>query len=299
LSGPDGEADLDNPRLAWAARRVGSQTLDFIAPASDRLNSGKFDVVVQFLGSSEPESAVLSLDGSNQKETSFRNGRASWSLGGIEPGAHLLFVQAVLADGKVRTAEKQITVNAPAAAVTPTPPPKPSQTPKADPKPKAKGSFPFIPLLVILVIAVALYFLSLKPVKIRVIGPESEESFLLAKGKSVRVGGKARVESDLLFPSEDLPETIVSVRCLSFGKAKVFANSSLRQGSVEVETDEGFSVGDNGEPLTTSATATFLDERGRARVFTLVKEDASSARAEETEHFGSGEEAADSGDWRA
>jgi hypothetical protein len=303
LAGPDGKKDLDNPRLAWAARRVGSQTLEFIAPAGNRLETGEFDIVVQFLGSAEPKSAVLSLDGSDQKETKFKNGRASWSVGGIEPGSHVLFVQAILADGKVRTAEKQVTI-APAQPVqaTPTPKPKPDKTPKPKPKPKPKkgGSFPIIPLLVLLVLGAGIYFFSLKPVKIRVIGPDSEETFMLAKGKSLRVGGKPRVESDLVFPADGFNETIVSVRCLPFAKAKVFINSGLRQGSVEAETDEGFTVGDTGEPLITSVTVTYADERGRKQVFTLVKEDASGPNAEEAEYFGSGEEASDDGgDWRS
>ena len=68
-----------------------------------------------------------------------------------------------------------------------------------------------------------------------------------------------------------------------------------------METDEGYTVGQTGEPLLTSATVTHTDERGRKKVFTLVKEDGSGPGAEE-EHFGSsgGEEAGDSGsDWRA
>ena len=124
----------------------------------------------------------------------------------------------------------------------------------------------------------------------------------MQKGRSVRVGGKPRVDADLVFESAELSETLASVRCLSFGKAKIFVNHNLRQGTVEVETDEGYSVGESGEPLLTSATVTYTDERDRKRVFTLVKEDASGPGAEEAEHFGgSGEEASGDagGDWRS
>ena len=71
---------------------------------------------------------------------------------------------------------------------------------------------------------------------------------------------------------------------------------------MEVETDEGYTVSETGEPLLTSATVTFIDDRNRKRVFTLVKEDPSGSSAEEAEQFGSGsgEEASDDGeDWRS
>lgn len=312
LAGPDGATDLDNPRLAWAARRVGSQTLEFIAPSASRIESDSTTVTVQFLGSSEPKSATLTMDGSNPQKTTFQDGRATWTLSDVKPGSHLLFVQAELADGKVRTAEKELSF---AVMHTPTPTPTPSATPTSrpvetpspvpsptpEPEPESQGSFPFIPLIILGVVGAAVYFASLKSIKVRVIGPDAEESFLLPKGKSVRVGGKARVENDLLFSSGELKETIVSVRCLSFGKAKIFVNNNLREGSVEVETDEGYSVGESGEPLLTSATCTFTDERNRKQVFTLVKEDASGPGAEDAEHFGagSGEETSDGGDWRS
>lgn len=300
LLGPDGESDLDNPRLAWAARRVGSQTLQFIAPAGSQVESGEVEVVIQFLGSSEPQSATITVDGKNRMDTVFEDGRATWSLQDLKPGPHLLFAQAVLADGKIRNAEKNITVSAvPAQTPTPTP----SQTVIPPPAPSSKGpnSFPFIPFFLLLLSAIVIYFFSLKSIKIRVIGPDKEESFMLAKGKSVRLGGSHRVESDLVFEAERLKETVAGVRCLSFGKAKVFANSKLRSGSVEVETDEGFSVGETAEPLLTSATVTFTDERGHKHVFTLVKEDASRPRAEDAEHFSSGgeETSNDGGDWRS
>lgn len=307
LAGPDGETNLDNPRLAWAARRTGSQTLEFVAPAASRLESGDFEIVVQFLGSSEPRSAILSIDGKEQKEAGFRDGRASWTVSNQDPGSHLLFVQAVLADGKVRTAEKAVTIAAsqPRETATPDSSPEPAETQESSEvreDPETGGSFPIIPLLILLVAGVVGYFLSMKSIRVRVIGPDSEESFLIQKGRSVRVGGKPRVESDLVFEAVELPETIASVRCLPFGKAKLFANGNLRQGTVEVETDEGYSVGESGEPLATSATVTFTDERNRKQVFTLVKEDASGPGAEEAEHFGgSGEEASSDGggDWRS
>lgn len=310
LAGPDGETNLDNPRLAWAARRVGSQTLQFIAPSSSRIEGDSVDVTVQFLGSSEPKSATITLDGKDQKESSFTDGRASWTIGDLKPGSHVLFVQAVLADGKVRTAEKNITVALPAPVTTPSPTPEvtpvatatPQSTPVPEPVKKEKTSFPFVPFLLLIVAGAAIYFFSLKPIKVRVIGPDSEESFQVPKGKSIRLGGTARVESDLLFKGE-LDETIASVRCLSFGKAKVFVNPNLRQGEVDIETDEGYSVGESGEPLLTSATVTFTNERGHKQVFTLVKEEASGPGAEEAEHFGSGsgsgEETTSDADWRS
>ena len=309
LAGPDGATDLDNPRLAWAARRVGSQTLEFIAPSSSRVEGNSTEVTVQFLGSSEPRSATLTVDGKDSQKTSFQDGRASWSLNDIQPGSHLLFAQAELADGKVRTAEKEVTFAA-VQAPTPTPTqaapvqtPEPVVTPTPEPEKKESGSFPIIPFIILLVIGAVLYFASMKSIKIRVIGPDSEESFLLPKGKSVRLGGKARVENDLLFTSGELKETIASVRCLPFGKAKIFVNGNLREGTVEVETDEGYSVGETGEPLITSATCTFIDERNRKQVFTFVKEDASGPGAEEAEHFGSGidsgGDSSSGGDWRS
>ncbi|MCA9780253.1 MAG: hypothetical protein KC800_26185 [Candidatus Eremiobacteraeota bacterium] len=306
LVDPDGTQNSDNPRLAWAARRVGSQTLQFISPASNRVETDSLTVAVQFLGSSEPASANLSVDGKDTLKTTFQDGVASWDLPNLQPGSHLLFAQAVMADGKIRSAEMEVLVATPAPVVTPsvTPtPPRPTPTPSATPEeePKESGSPPIIPFILLCIAAAVVYFLSNKPIKVRVIGPDSEESFLIPKGKSVRVGGTARVESDLVFKSEGLGQSIASVRCMPFGKAKVFCNEEVREGAVEVETDEGYTVGQTGEPLLTSATVTHTDERGRKKVFTLVKEDGSGPGAEE-EHFGSsgGEEAGDSGsDWRA
>ena len=303
---PDGSQNSDNPRLAWAARRVGSQTLQFISPANNRVETDRLTVAVQFLGSSEPASANLSVDGKDTLKTTFQDGVASWDLPNLQPGSHLLFAQAVMADGKIRSAEMEVLVATPAPVATPsaTPtPPRPTPTPSATPEeePEESGSPPIIPFILLCIAAAVVYFLSNKPIKVRVIGPDSEESFLIPKGKSVRVGGTARVESDLVFKSEGLGQSIASVRCLPFGKAKVFCNEEVREGTVEVETDEGYTVGQTGEPLLTSATVTHTDERGRKKVFTLVKEDGSGPGAEE-EHFGSsgGEEAGDSGsDWRA
>ena len=307
LAGPDGALDLDNPRLAWAARRVGSQTLEFVSPATERVEGDDIQVAVQFLGSSDPKSATLTVDGKDQKDTTFREGKATWTIGSLEPGSHLLFVQAVLSDGKVRTAEKEIHV-AKSEPVMPSPipaTPEPASTQEQTEVPESTGSgiMPLVALVVLGILGAIAYFLSLKPAKIRVIGPDREESFLVPKGKSIRIGGKPRVESDLVFQTDHLKETIASVRCLSFGKAKVFTNNNLREGSMDVETDEGYSVGEQGEPLLTSATVTFADERDRKQIFTLVKEDASGPNSEDTEHFGgstSGEEtASDGGDWRS
>jgi len=311
LLGPDGESDLANPRLSWAARRVGSQTLEFISPAGNGVEGDQLDVVVQFLGSVDPTSATLTLDGKNTEQTDFENGRATWTLTNLAPGSHMLFAQAVLSDGKIRTAEKQITVapkSSPTPKSTPTaapPPPQESPTPQSTPLPmdEEEGSFPFIPLIILVVIAVAVYFLSSKPVKVRIIGPDSEDVFQLTKGKTVRIGGSPRVETDLVFHAEGLKETITAVKCLAFGKAKILPNLSPQSGSVEVETDEGYSVGESGEPLVTSATVIYTDERDRKQVFTLVKEDASGSGAEGAEYFGAGtgEEATDDGggDWRS
>lgn len=311
LLGPDGKSGGDNPRLAWAAHRAGSQTLEFVSPASSRIESREVEVVVQFLGSSEPQKALLSVGQTGQQEAAFDGGRATWNLKDLEPGTHLLVAQAVLADGKVRNAEKQIVIApstpvstaTPSPVASPQPAPEPSSTPEEKPsEPKGSGGFPFLALLVPLVAGAALYFLSQKSIKIRVIGPDSEESFLLPSGQSIRVGGTPRVESERVFRSNDLTQTIVSVRCQPFGKAKLFVPSNLGQSSVEVETDEGFTVGESGEPLLTTATATYTDERGRKQVFTLVKEDASGGGAEEAGHFGSGareEVSNDNVDWRS
>lgn len=308
LAGPDGNTKLDNPRLAWAAHRAGSQTLEFISPASDRVEGSELEVVVQFLGSSQPESALLSVGGKERQKATFSDGRATWDLTDLKPGTHLLIAQAVLPDGKVRNAEKQITVTpgkpVSASPSPPPPPPKTSPTPRSTPdeKPRESGGFPLGILILPLLLGGVVYFLSQKSVKVRVIGPDSEESFLLAKGQWVRVGGQPRVESEHVFRSNELNETIASVRCLPFGKAKVFVNSSLRQGSVEVETDEGYTVGESGESLLTTATVTYTDDRGRKQVFTLVKEDASGPGAEEAGHFSSGvreETSGDDVDWRS
>lgn len=312
LPGPDGKTDLDNPRLAWAARRAGSQTLEFTAPASSKLSSGDFEVTVQFLGSVEPKEAMLSVDGDHQRQTTFNDGRANWKLTDIDPGSHLLIAQAVLSDGKIRNAEKEISVSRATPAATPTPPPsahtpppppRPSASPTPPPAKKSEGSpFPIILLVVLALAALVTYFLSQKSVKVRVIGPDSEESFMLGSGKVLRLGGKPRVESETVFTSGELPETVATVKCLAFGKAKVFAAATLQQGSVEIETDEGYTVSETGEILLTTATVTFTNDRQRKSVFTLVKEDASGGNAEDSSHFGSGsgkEAADDDGDWRS
>lgn len=307
LKGPDGEIDLENPRLAWAARRVGSQTLEFIAPATDNVGPGSVEVVLQFLGSSNPQRAKLTVNGKNEKTSDFEDGRATFLLEDLKPGSNLLFAQAVLADGKVRTAEKEIRVGRPAPQASPTPPgpapAKPAPSPLSTPGPelpkKEGGVSPFVFLLVALTAAAALYFLSNKSIRVRVIGPDSEESYLLLRGKVVRLGGNARVESDLVF-SGGLAQTIASVKCQAFGKARVYANEETREGTVVVETDEGFSVGATGEALLTSATVTYTNERGHKQVFTLVKEDASGAKREDSGHFGGeGASSDDDSDWRS
>lgn len=320
LAGPGGETGLDNPRLAWAARRVGSQVLQFIEPASPRLESFPAQITVQFLGSTEPKEATLTVDGKHSQKAVFKDGRASWTLNKLAQGNHLLFAQAVLADGKVRTAELSVAVQppttgtgggqsgtgtggasptpTPAATASATPTPTPSATPESE-EGEDKGGFPWIFLVIAGVVAGAIFMSSLKPAKVRVVGPNGEESFLLQKGKSLRLGGKPRVESDMVFQDSSLEETIASVSCTGFGKA-VVKPESVKKGEVDIETDEGHTALESGEPLLTSATVTFTNDRGGKEVFTFVREEPSSKGSEDSGHFGGeSDDSDDGGDWRA
>lgn len=322
LAGPGGETGLDNPRLAWAARRVGSQVLQFIEPANARLDSFPAQITVQFLGSVEPKEATLTVDGKHSQKANFTDGRASWTLNKLSPGNHLLFAQAVLADGKFRTAELSVAVQAPqgtqgtggqsstggGASPTPTPSatskasPTPSPTPAATPESgsEEEGSgFPWIFLVIAAVVIGGIAMASLKPAKVRVIGPNGEESFLIQKGRSLRLGGKPRVESDLIFQDSSLEETIASVSCTGFGKALV-KPETVKKGEVDIETDEGHTALESGEPLLTSATVTYTNERGGKDIFTFVREEPSGKSDEDSGHFGGESESNDDGgDWRA
>lgn len=167
---------------------------------------------------------------------------------------------------------------------------------------------PLLALLVLGAIAAGIFLLSTRPARVRVIGPSSEESFLLPKGRALRIGGDVRVEGDLVYADATLPETIAQVTSTGFGKAIISPNSSLREGTVEMETDEGQTVLESGETLLTSATVTWTSPRGRKEVYSLVKEDSStSARGggAESGHFAGGSspsagtDSSDSGDWRS
>ena len=299
LAGPDGQTDLENPRLAWAARRVGSQVLRFIEPAGDTVPQGTASVGIQFLGTTKPKSATLTLDGEEAKDTGFKDGRATWTISFDKPGNHLLFAQAVLSDGKIRTAEKTIQVVAPTRP-TPTATPMAAPTPEVTPEPEAEepaSSFPWPIFLVLGVVALGIYLASLKTVKIRVIGPDGEETFTLKNGQSVRVGGSPRVETDLIFGDDNLPGSIAEVKAGAFGKAKVSRPQNIDKGSIELETDEGLTVTETGEALLTSASLTWTSDRDQKFVFTLVRED-TGASADEDEG-GFGEEDDDDGDWRS
>lgn len=315
LVGPDGKTDLDNPRLAWAARRMGSQVLEFIEPAAPRIESFPTDVSVQFLGPVQPKEASLTVNGKLVGKSDFEDGRASWSLDKLDPGSHLLFAQAVLPDGKVRTAELPVTVGR-GAAKTPvsdptSPPPDPansldSATPTASPILASEGEegsiAPFILLALLAALAGAVFLLSTKPARVRVIGPNSEESYLLPKGRTLRIGGVSRVEGELIYSDTALSESIATVTSAGFGKARVAPSTSLKDGTVEVETDEGQTVLDSGETLLTSATITWTSPRGAALVYTVVKEDSASQSVSDEGHFGGGTASSaddDSGDWRA
>jgi hypothetical protein len=314
LAGPDGETGLESPRLAWAARRMGSQVLEFIEPAPNaRITSFPAEVSVQFLGPVQPKEASLTVDGQSAQKATFEDGRASWSLPELEPGSHLLFAQAVLPEGKVRTAELAVTValaNAPAtAAPSPTPAasaPVLSPTPAFSPTPMAEKSSgsaaPLVLLLILAAIAAGIFLLSTKPARVRVIGPHSEESYVLPKGRTLRIGGGARVEGDLIFTDASLSESIAQVTSAGFGKARVAPNAALREGSVDVETDEGTTVTESGETLLTSATVTWTSPRGLKEVYSVVKEEGGAQSASSGgEHFGGEAGASDDGggDWRS
>lgn len=333
LAGPGGETDLDNPRLAWAARRVGSQVLQFIEPASPRLERFPAQITVQFLGATEAKEASLTVDGKHSQKAKFSQGRATWTLNKLAPGNHLLFAQAVLADGKVRTAELSVSVQPPNSGTgtsgqasgtggqtngtggqtggpTPTPSASPSATPSATPSPSAspadeteeeEGSgFPWILLVIGGVIVGGIVMASLKPAKVRVIGPNSEESYILQKGRVLRLGGSPRVESDLVYQDPSLDETIATVTCGGFGKATV-KPESVGKGEVDVETDEGHTALEAGEPLLTTATVTYTNDRGNKEIFTFVREDGAAKGAEDSGHFGGDgdDDADDGGDWRS
>ena len=323
LASPDGKTGLDSPRLAWAARRMGSQVLEFIEPAPNaRVSSFPADVSVQFLGPVQPTEATLTVDGQNAQKATFTDGRASWSLPSMEPGSHLLFAQAVLPDGKVRTAEQSVTVasqtdtppTSPAAATTTTggapstpKPPAASATPSVSPSPgpPPKGEpgspAPLVLLVILAAIAGAVFLMSSKPARFRVIGPRGEESYVLPKGQILRIGGTARVEGETIFVDASLTETIAQVTSNGFGKATIAPNGGLKSGTVEVETDEGSTVTESGETLLTSATVTYTSPRGLKEVYSVVKEDASNKSSSAAEHFGgpSAGDSDDGGDWRA
>lgn len=312
LKGPEGQTDLDNPRLAWAARRMGSQTLEFIEPSSPRISSFPVDVSVQFLGPVQPKEATLTVDGSSAQKATFDEGRASWSLPRLEPGSRLLFAQAVLPDGKVRTAELSVTVTATAAgdpelstpvtAATEQPTASATGTPLGDDSEAEPGSMaPLIVLLFLGASAAGVYLLSTKPARLRVIGPRGDESYVLAKGQTLRLGGEARVEGEQVFSDTSLSETVATVTSTGFGKAKVAPSSGLKDGTIEVETDEGVTVTDSGEELLTTATVTWTSPRGLVEVFSLVKEDGKSQAVAGGEHFGGGStpDDSDSSDWRS
>lgn len=315
LAGPDGETDLESPRLAWAARRMGTQVLEFIEPSNPRLEDFPADVSVQFLGPVQPKEASLTVDGKSLGKSSFEDGRAKWSLETLEPGSHLLFAQAVLPDGKVRTAELPVTVGR-GSAKTPGPKPTPDgppaagtprpATPNPSPTPAPEGEGGSLaPLLLLALLAAAggaIFLLSTKPARVRVIGPNSEESHHLAKGKVLRIGGVSRVEGELVYADSSLSESIATVTSTGFGKARVAPATSLKDGTVEVETDEGQTVLDSGETLLTSATITWTSPRGSKLVYTVVKDDAPSQSVQDSGHFGGDSSSSsddDGGDWRA
>ena len=318
LAGPDGETG-ESPRLAWAARRQGTQVLEFIEPANPRVSSFPVSVSVQFLGPTQPAEASLTVDGKNPRKASFADGRATWTLDSLDKGNRLLVAQAVLPDGKVRNAELSITVAAGGPAASPSPrlspgpqgtpgvrstPAGPSASPSPGPSEEEEGGSmaPLFLLALLVVAGIVVGLMSAKPASVRVIGPQGEESFVLPKRRVLRIGGAARVEGDLVFGAGTLGETIATVTSTGFGKAQVAPNANLREGTVEVETDEGNTVLQSGETLLTSATITFTSARGLKEVFTVVKEDANAKSAGAGEHFGGGAAGAsddDGADWRS
>lgn len=325
LAGPDGEKDLESPRLAWAARRMGSQVLEFIEPSNPRITSLPAAVSVQFLGSTQPTEASLTVDGKSGQKATFDDGRASWSLTDLSTGSHVLIAQAVLPDGKVRTAELPVTVSlapstpGPGPAGGPGPGPGPagtagrdggagSPTPPAPPTPvpgeEGGGSLaPVFALLVLAALGGGVFLMSTRPARVTVIGPRGEESYVLPKGQTLRLGGTARVEGEQIFSDAALSETVAQVESTGFGKAKVSPNAGLKEGSVEVETDEGATVTESGETLLTSATITWISARGAKEVFSVVKDGSSSSSGSSSDggHFGGGATSSDDdgGDWRS
>lgn len=324
LAGPDGKTGLESPRLAWAARRMGSQVLEFIEPANPRITSLPAAVSVQFLGPVQPDEATLTVDGQAAQKATFSDGRASWTLPDLEPGSHLLFAQAVLPDGKVRTAERPITVALAASAGTagaagspsprasggepagsPTPEAAATATPGASPAPPEEGgsAAPWAFLLFLAALAAGVFLLSTRPARLRVVGPRGDESYLLPRGRTLLLGGSPRVEDDMVFADASLSEPIAQVTGRGFGRATIAPNGGLKDGTVEVETDEGVTVTEQGEALLTTATVSWTSPRGLKEVYSVINEagSRSGAGSGESGHFG-GDRASDDddgGDWRA
>lgn len=320
---PDGSSDVDSPRLAWAANRMGSQSLSFTAPANPKIESLPLEVAVHFLGPVAPKQASLIIDGKEIGKTGFDEGRAGWTISELAPGSHLLFAQAVLSDGKVRTAELPITVGLKAAsgssanntntspdaasdplAATPEATAEVSASPDNQANEKEEGSFaPLIFLGILGLAGLAVYLLSTKPARVRLIGPRLEESYALARGQTLRLGGAARVADELVFSDPALAETIAIVSGQGFGKAKI-APVEPKDGSVELETSEGIFVTESGEELLTTVSITFTSPRGQKEVYTLVKEEQKASSSGGEGHFaGSGpageNNESSGGDWRS
>lgn len=316
LVGPAGETDLENPRLAWAARRMGSQVLEFIEPSHPQISQFPVSVSVQFLGSVEPKEATLTVNGQNSQKAAFVDGRASWSLAALDPGSHLLFAQALLPDGKVRTAELSVTVASGAASTgsqpspggTPSASPQTpaSTSPSASPTPaegEAEGSgAPWFLLLILAAVGAGIFLLSTRPARVRLLGAPGEESYVLSKGQSVRLGGTSRVDGDRIFAGSLLPETIAEVVGRGFGKALIRPRDGLQAGRVEVEMEDGLPVSESGEVLVTSATVTWTSPRGQQEIFTVLLESSQGSRSSQASESFGGEGAGgedDSSDWRS
>lgn len=325
LKAPDGQDTTGIPRLAWAASRMGKQTLSFTSPSHTRVTRLPFDVAVQFLGPTQPQQAQLTIDGKSAQTASFDEGRAHWQIDSLSAGSHVLFAQAILPDGKVRTAELPITIDLGAAASqgssgsssTPMDPlssspeasatsiPNETATPIPDATPselpaEETSIAPFIILGLLFLAGTVAYILSTKPARIRIIGPRSEESYLLRKGQTLRLGGSPRVENELVFADSALLETLAVVSGSGFGKARV-TPSPLRDGTVEIETDEGIFVTDSGEDLLTSMAVTFTTPRNLKEIYTILCDDSKNSSAQESHFAGSSgsDDSETSGDWRS
>ncbi len=302
LAGPRGQEKVDKPRLAWAARRIASQTLAFVEPESSKIEQLPVTVKVRFTGFSETEQATLTIDGEQSQSADFDNGLATFTVEDLKNGDRVFFVQAVLADGKVRTAERtfQVSLKSDGASESLPTPVTPTPEQAVPPSPESRGDFPWALILLLGGLAVGVYLMSLKPVGVQVIGPDSEKSFMLSKGANLRLGGKPATDADLVFSHDSLAKPILTVKNVSFGKVEIRPHDNLEDGSVEVETAEGHFASEQGEPLLTSATATWTSSRGRKLVFTLVKEEKSRPKSDTSERFGVGEEEGDDGtDWRS